>query len=468
MSTVRNSLLMLASQVCLLFSGFAVNFGLGRFLGPELYGQFGIILAVSVILNLLFVPGVSQAVSKFCAEDRKNAGSVVSSMLRYQLVLALGFSVLFFFLSVPIAMLLKDISLSGFLRILTPLVFVYSISAVYAGFFSGTGRFFVNSAQVVSYAVSRFVLTIVFAYFFGLVGAVTAVSIAAISALIFFVAVFRDYGSADSKVIAIYRLSIPITLFSVFLALFQSIDLFIVKAVLQDNVLAGFYTAAGMIARIPYFVLSALGVLLLPIVAGRLADRRDVVKFIQESFRYVIMLLFPSAAVFSATGGALASFLYRHEYIAAGAPLEVLAFGMAGLTLLHLFSSVLFAKGSSMSPVAISFSSVVLSVILCIILTPVYGITGAAVGVSVSAVLFAGVSYVFVFLSVGNPVSPSSFFRIITASAMLYAICSFVELPSKFILPLFYAGLVLVYFLILAILGELKKKDFERFIGIIH
>src|SRR3990167_6056008 len=103
MSTVRNSLLMLASQVCLLFSGFAVNFGLGRFLGPELYGQFGIILAVSVILNLLFVPGVSQAVSKFCAEDRKNAGSVVSSMLRYQLVLALGFSVLFFFLSVPIA-----------------------------------------------------------------------------------------------------------------------------------------------------------------------------------------------------------------------------------------------------------------------------------------------------------------------------------------------------------------------------
>ena len=54
----KGILYIMMSRVIWILSGFAIHVGLGRFLGPKLYGVFGIILSLSGFLLLIYNSGL--------------------------------------------------------------------------------------------------------------------------------------------------------------------------------------------------------------------------------------------------------------------------------------------------------------------------------------------------------------------------------------------------------------------------
>lgn len=465
MSTTRNSAYIIAAQVSLLFSGAIINFGLGRLLGPALYGQFGIVYAVATILNLLLTPGIMQAVSKFCASRKQDAQSIAGSVLRQQLLLSAAVALVYYFAASSIAVLLRDASLASFMRMLTPLVVIYSLTAVYGGYLTGVGRFGLQAGQLLTYSLSRLILTFIFAYFFSLEGAVVALPLAAMAALSYFLVVSK-LSFAKHGVFDVYKFALPITAFVALFSIFQSVDLFIVKALLQDNALAGYYTAAGAVARIPYFVLTALGMIMLPAVAGKIAAGQQAGAFVKDAFRYVLIILLPLTVVIAATAKPLVMLLYRSEYVAAAYPLAILSVGMAALTLSYLFAVIINAEGRPLVSASTAVGMVALSVAVNIALIPKYGLAGAAAATAFASFASAAILFLVVHSKLGSPVNFLSLVRISAASAVVLAVALQVNLQNKFLLPALYAFLGLIYLLALFVLRELKKDDFSRLLSL--
>ncbi|MBI2137104.1 oligosaccharide flippase family protein [Candidatus Woesearchaeota archaeon] len=465
MSHARNSAYIVAAQLSLLFSGAVVNFGIGRLLGPSLYGQFGVVYAVATIVNVLLTPGMAQAVSRFVASDRGSSSSIAGSLLRSQLLVGLALGVVYFILVSFISVLLNGASLSLLLRIIAPLFVTYSLAAVYGGYLAGVGRFGAQAVQLLIYSCSRLFLTFVLAYFFSVAGAVVALPLSAFAALSYFAFASRLKFSSF-KVLPVYRFAFPMALFAGMVTLLMSVDLFSVKALLNDSSLAGYYTAASAVARIPYFILTALGIVLLPVVAGKLASREDASVFVRSAFRYVVILLLPSSFLIAATSKPLVMLLYRSEYAAASLPLSVLSLSTIALTLAYLFAVVVSASGAPFVSAAVASVMVVLSAVLNLFLVPRYFLLGASFATAVVSFVFLAVIFVFAFRRVGNPFGFSSV-KVLFASLIVFFIAVRIDFGDKFLLPLVYLALVLLYFLLLFLMREFRQDDFRHLFSLV-
>jgi stage V sporulation protein B len=465
MSATKNSAYIIAAQVSLLFSGAIINFGLGRMLGPSLYGQFGVVYAVATIINLLLTPGIMHAVAKFSASKKQEAQIIAGSVLKKQFIFGILLAFVYYFLATPIAIVLRDPGLASLMKLLTPLIVIYAISAVYGGYLTGIGKFSKQAAQLMTYSSSRLLITSVLAYFFSLTGAIVALPLAALVALLYFLFASK-IKFAQYSTLSLYKFALPITAFIALIAVFLNTDLFLVKALLQDNSLTGYYTAASTIARIQYFVLTALGIVMLPAVAGKLTAKQNAKQFVQGAFRYVIMLLIPSSVIISITAKPLVMLLYRSEYAAAGLPLSVLVIGIAALTLSYLFATVINAIKPALSA-ATAAGVLALSITLNLALIPRYYLLGAALATTLTSILSMLIMFVIVYRKIGNPINYSSLVKVISASILIFVITVQIDLHDKFLLPVLYAFLGLVYLMTLFVMKELKKEDLKRLLELI-
>lgn len=472
MSTMRNAVYVLSAQTLLLLSGTIISLGLGRYLGPELYGKYGIILSVATVINIILTPGIAQAVAKFVAEKKEDSGAIMAYMLKRQLATGLLLTLIYALLAIPLTGMLKDKSLLQLLWILTPMVLIYGVAAIYSGYLAGLGRFFEQAAQLTLYSISRLVLTFIFAYFFSLMGAIIALPVSALVALIYATIIARPKANESQKapdqLKKIYRLALPITVFSGLITVFMNVDMLMVQALLSDAQTTGYYAAANAMARIPYFVLTALGTIMLPVVAKKLAGQQgskialaETQVFVQRAIRYVLILLLPGTAVMIATAKLLAMLLYGSEYVHAAQPLAILAAGTAAMVLSYLLATVLNASGKSATAATVSAIMLIAAVAADIIAIPQYGMKGAAIAMAATsiagAMIFAAIAYV----RIGKFVRYGSLLKITAASFVLFIIAKAVPLQNKFLLPAEYAVLGLIYIIMLAVMKEIGSNDIK-------
>ncbi len=467
MSTTRNAAYVLSAQAMLLFSGLLISIGLGRFLGPELYGRYGVVLAVATVLNILLTPGMMQAAAKFTAERKDKAGAIATALLKSQAVAGLAIAAAYFALAFPLANALKDKALLQLLWILTPLALFYGITAVYSGYLTGTGRFKEQSIQLIIYSISRLALTLGLAYAFSITGAVVAMPLASLIVLIYTARIANVKAEKGYPSKGIYRLSARLAAFSALVALFTNTDLLLVQALLNNGQLTGYYTAAGTAARVPYFMLTALGTLILPKMAEKLTNPGQQARiFMKESLRYILMLLIPGTAIMAATAKPLVMLLYKSNYAAAAQPAAIMAIGMAALTIAYLLATSLNAAGKIRLTLTLTGAMLLASTAANIYAIPRYGLTGAAVAVSAAAIAAAIAFAIAAHKNFGQIVSYGSMAKVTLATAAILTIALMMPTGNKFLLPLEYAIIGIAYLTLLFAMKEIKKEDVERVKGL--
>lgn len=461
---VRGTLYLTAANICFFVTGYAIHFGLGRYLGPEDYGVFGVVLALMNVVTLILVSGFPDAASKYIAQDNSQLGAIMRASKQVQLILSAVLFACYLGLATVIANLLRDSDLVPYIIISAfaiPLYALYNI--YYAGYLNGLKLFGRQAMTLTLTSVAR--VGIVFGLVFVGLGVSGAIIGYIAAALIGFVLAWRLLGSTPDTQVPfrwtnLLSFGVPATLFSVALFLLMNIDLFAVKAIIDVDSDTGYYTAAAAIAKLPYFVFAALPAVLLPMISTSTAmnDKGLTAQYIRQSLRYTLMLVLPMTLLISATSDDLVTLIYSSEYIAAATPLSILIIGLAFLTVFLILAYMVIGSGKPNIACAIALPLVAIDIVLSIFLVGRYGLSGAASATTITAFLGMVAMAFYVLKHFGALLSTASVARICVASLAVSGLAFVISTPYL-LTPVLYIGLFIMYLLLLWVMREFDSSD---------
>jgi len=440
-------------------TGYIINIFLGRFLGPSLYGVYGIIISLITAINLTQTAGLPQAVSKYIAEDETKADMVLKSGLIIQVWSTLLVSVIFFLLAEPIAKLLKDISLVPYLQISAFVFPLYGIYSLYLNFYNGLHYFKKQALLGIIYALIKLLSVLVLAYIFHIYGVIIGFIIAPLLAMLYGLHIpSKKLNGFPIKKIVIF--SLPLIGVAIFLNLLQSIDLFFVKALLHVNKLTGFYTANQNIAEIPFYGVISFASVLFPSISRHVSHNLidEVKNIISKSLRFAVLIIIPSILMLSATSLQVIRLLYSSAYISGTGALSILTIGDGFFTLFVILATIISGAGSPWKSSLLAGAGVIMSCLLCLVLIPRFGISGAALATTVASFVVMVGAGVIVYRKFGVLFNFKSSCKIFSASLIIYTIAKLIVLPV-ILLPFFYVMLFGIYIVLLFLLKEITKED---------
>lgn len=458
---------LLMAQAVVLLLGYATHLWIGRVLGPGPYGIYGIVLSAQTIIGLFLTLGVPSAVSRFVAQDEAHAASLLRQALRIQSVMAIILAAVALLLAPILARLLDDTSLVGYLSFIAVVVLLQAFYPVYVQFLSGLHRFNKQAALTSLYAIAKVLGAISLLYVFGVYGAFAGFAIGGIVAASIGWYWTRSRGGAEQKKLplqAFLSFAGTYALILVGLQILMSIDLFMVKAFLGDNVRAGYYNAAVTISRIPYFLLQGLAFILLPSVSALTkpgAPRQEAAYFIKDTLRYLIGMIVPGVALAAATSEGLIHLFFSDDYIPGAAALTVLVVGLGALAFYLLLINIVAGAGRAKFGLYLTAGLLVVSVTLGFVLIPRYELMGAAWQTTLTSLLGLTILTAYTFAAFRIPLPVRSTVNIVLATAVAIAPTYWWE-ANGFLLLVQYSILLFFYLIVLFVLGEISAADRER------
>ncbi len=452
------------SQAILIALGYVTHVLIGKIGGPSLYGVYGVVLSLMTIINMLLSLGIPVAASKETAENEENSGGVFLSAVRLQLLFAFLLSAATLLFAGPFALLLRDQSLVPIIRFTA---FVYPATALYSllsNYFNGLHAFSAQARLTILYAVVKLAFSVGLLFALRSVPAALSGFIAGgVAATVVGLALARGTIRGRIRSLVPFRkLFIFAGTFvgmSIALQLLMSLDLFLVKRLLRDDTLVGYYNAAVTIARIPYFILQGLGFVFLPSVARLFKeDGERARRFIRDVFRYLFLLLLPVTVFSAATSKALLFLFFSEAYAPAARPLTFLSIALGFLSAFYLLSTIAAGAGRPRVPLVISWTLIPLAAALGTILIPRYHLSGAAI--TTTCVALVGTVTLAIYMSKRFRLT----FPLLTlvrgavATAVAVVPTYFVS-PATVLLPFWYLLLFAAYGLTLLALGEIRSED---------
>ena len=186
MSFVKNSAYLAIANFFQLLSAYVLNVWVGRFLGPADFGRYVIILSIFGVMNVFLTGGSSQAIAKVVAEDKRSAAPVTAQLLKWGVpALVLLAAIYYFVISVLISSLLHDNELLFHIRLLTPIIPLFGIGAIYAGNFIGREQFGLQTIKLILVSIGKMALTVILTLYFLVSGAIAALSLTGFIGIIF-------------------------------------------------------------------------------------------------------------------------------------------------------------------------------------------------------------------------------------------------------------------------------------------
>lgn len=470
-SRAAGAIALVVAQAVVLLFGYATHLWIGRVLGPGPYGIYGVVLSVQTVLGIFLTLGVPSAVSRFVAQDELHARSIVRQALRLQTGIAVGFAIVTALLAPVIARLLQDASLTPFILFVSAVIFFQAFYPIYVQFFSGLHLFNRQALLTIIYATAKLAGAIGLMYIFGVFGAFSGFAIGGIVAALLGWWWTRNIPNETSARLSIKAFLSFAGTYVVILAglqLLMSIDLFLVKSLLQSDTQAGYYNAAVTLSRISYFLLQGLSFIILPSVSALTApgaSREAAIAFIRRLLRYLIALIVPAITLAAATSKELVILFFSREYTAAAAPLTVLMLGLGALAFFLLLANMAAGAGKAKVALGITVAMLVISTALGFILIPRFGLIGAAWQTTITSLigLLALGGYIFWVFRIPFPYRSASNVGVATAAAVLPTYIW--KAGSLWLLPQ-YAILLVLYLIVLWLIREITSEDVEQLASI--
>lgn len=463
-SRLTGAIFLMGAQGLVLGLGYVTHLIIGRLLGPGPYGVYGVALSVQSILGLFLSLGVPMAVSRFVAQDEEHAQSILKQALKLQIYIALGLGVLTVAFAPVIARFLNDTTLTPIIQFIALVIFSQAFYQVYVQFLSGIHFFNRQAALTAIYAIAKLVGALALIFAFEVYGAFAGFIVGGIVAAIIGWFWTRNAGGTAKRPLPVKSfLSFAgiYVLILVGLQLLMSLDLFMVKAFLQNDIQAGYYNAAVTLSRISYVALQGLTFIILPSVSALTkpgASHDEAASFIRDVMRYLIALVIPTVALASATSEDLIILFLSQQYAPAAPLLTVLMVGVGGLGFYLLLAAIVAGGGKAKMGLYVTTAMIALSALLGSVLIPRFGLIGGAWQTTIASLLGLGVLSAYTFRTFSIPVPYKSTINVIIASVVAVG-PTYVWEVSPIMLPLQYLVLLGLYVVVLFILGEVRAQD---------
>lgn len=462
------------SEVIYNLSAYVIHSGMGRILGPAEYGRYGIVVTLTTMIVVLIGQGVPTAMAKYLGEIYDTKPGLVpiikKQTVKIQFILIGAVTIIFFFLSPVISLILHDKTLTPLFQISTLVIPAFALASFYFYYYTGLHEFKTQAWLKTSRAFFRILFILGLALLlrskgYALQGALVGYILAPLS--IFFEANMLDKfkkvkaeGFFDWRKLLHYAW--PMTLFLIAYEFLITIDLYLVKGILRDDTLTGLYNGAITVGRIPYFLFYALTIIILPAVSKSTSSNNhaETKKLISQSLRLMVMFLLPIAILMAVYSQPILQIFYGKKFLGAAGPMSILMSGVTFLTIFYVMAFALNGAGKVKAPMLISFAGLATNIVLSYFFIHQHGLTGAAVATSITSFVAMLLVLAYSYNFFGYLFKFSSFVKIIIASAIMYFASTFFP-GGHYAFILWSATLFAIYILILFALKEFGASDLE-------
>jgi O-antigen/teichoic acid export membrane protein len=449
------------STLIFIATGYFLNLWLGRYLGPKLYGNYGIVISIISYVNVLQSSSITQSVSKYAASHRTQYLNILKTGFVMQSFAGTILFLLLFVSSKYLAQLFNDESLYLYIKLAAFSIPFYGFYSLLSDFNNGMHNFQTQAAINIYYFVSKFLLTIILLVFLqSLLGVFLSLILAPIPVLFWLFKIpFLKAKIFPFKALLVF--SISLVAYAIFSYLQLGVDLYFVKYFFPYNEYTGLYTANQNITKIPYMFLGVLAVIIFPKISHSLSNKsmEETKKLIHQAIRITLLFLAPTVFIISATSLNLLNFLYSSDYVSASSSLAILVFGVGFLTFTVLFANILNGSGKPMISLLIAFFGVLITCSFCFILIPKFELIGAAIATTIGALFSMILGAFFVFRKFHTLIAPLRITKIIIASVIIYLIAKSIPLSNVYLLPFLYIFLAIIYGTVLFIFREITGHD---------
>lgn len=453
-------------------SGYVVQMTAGRFLGPEEYGRYAIVITITLLVANLIGSGIPIAMSKFLSETKaknpEDLPEVRRTSARAQILMTSVVTGIFLLLSPVFAYALGDPTLTPLFLVATFIIPCYAADSFYFYLFSGMQVFSVQSALKFFRAILRIVVISSLTYFFHIRGIFIGYLLVPLGVLTLAILVdkktkvlceTRGKGGIF-PVKKIYALAIPITVFAVLFEVLLSFDLYVLKYFFSDDVLIGQYNAALTIARIPSFLFYALTLILLPTISESFAklDTGRAKKIVSNAIRFMSIVGAPFVAFMAVYPVSVVRVFFGENFFAAASFLPMLAAAITILSILYVLAFAYNGAGKIGTPIRMVSALILLNVFLDAVIIPYFG-SGSIplLKLIVAAILIPFLS-VSLYKTFGLHVGMFNGIKIFFATTVIFFIAqSFGD--SLDALAILFFPLGVIYLGFLWFMGVIRKED---------
>ena len=420
------------------------------------YGILGVVLSVFYIASVLTQNTFSWSATKFIAVEPSNAARYFRTAIFGNMGLALSVSALL--------ILQAFHSKSYFLPVLivcSSLIFTAILNS-YTSLFRGLKSFNpIVAANILNPVLKLFVAVALVSLGFGVIGALFGLLLS----LVFIVAYLMLYSrrlkleKAGGWSFSMALKTLPISVIFLSISFLVNSSIVIFRLLAGSDVTAGNFNAALTIARVPFFVSSALVTVIFPYVSSE--DFREVLSF--ESLKYVLLFVLPISITMAANPESWLMAFFSTKYLEAGGILKFLSLAIGFLSLVMVASSNLIALER------FTFPSIVLPLFsaayLILSLTFFRDSVGVALVLSATSFILAAAFLLYYKSRFYFKGSVKHTAKLILSYLLLYFLISPLGFKIAFTTRLFsllhIAAALLIYLLAISVLGLFDKKDVE-------
>ncbi len=464
------------SEIIFNISGYIIHSGVGRILGPEDYGRYGLVVTLTTMIIILIGNGIPTAMSKYLSEifetEPNMIGVIKKKAFQLQAILIGGITILFFILTPLPSKMLGDDSLTPLFQISTLIIPAFALASFYFYYFTGIHRFNLQAILKTVRSIAKIIFILGLAWFFKVEGAIAGYIVAPL--LVFIIAVIIDFlakptsqkntDTAKFSTKKLLNYAWPLTLFLLFYEIMISIDLYMVKALLQNDFLTGIYNGALTVGRIPYYLFYALTIVLLPKISQTtsLKLKKETAKIVAQTIRLLTILLPLAIILMVVFAQDIIALFYGTDYLSADKPMQILVVGVGFLTVFYVLSFALNGAGKVKTTMTIAGTGMAANIVLNYFLIQSSGLTGAAVATTTTS-FFVMLAILYIVKKEFNVSLPlKSLFRVILASGVTY-FASTLFSGNSYLFIFWSLLLSIIYFIILYVLKEFQEEDFNLF-----
>jgi O-antigen/teichoic acid export membrane protein len=324
----------------------------GRALGPEGYGAFGSLFAIFYLISIFsgtVQTGSARFVSRLKAGgDDERVGAFLYGLMKKSVLLGVAGFALFCIVSSAIAGFLRMDSTAEILVLGTVILFSFLMPAA-SGVLQGLQEFYLLAfTGILSLGLKLVFGLVLVTLGYGVAGALGAVTLATLVALLFALLSLRSYlgdgrqNGYDFRELYIY--SAPTLLVMLCLAVPSNVDVILAKHFFNAQE-AGLYTAASVIGKIILFLPGAISVVMFPKVTEMMSQGGSTLRLLNISLLYTGLLSGGAAAVFILVPG-LVGAIFGPLYLKASPIIAFYAVTMALFSMTWVVAQYCLATGS--------------------------------------------------------------------------------------------------------------------------
>ncbi len=486
---IKASIWLTLSELFFNLSGYVTHSVLGRTLGPAEYGRYGLIITIATMIVVLIGRGVPVAMSKYLGEIYKTNPEEIKHIKKVswevQIILIAITTLVYYFLAPVFAYFLRDNSLIPLFKLSTLIIPAFAGASFYVYYFTGIHQFNVQSALKFFRGLSKIFFIILLAMLFKTKGAIVGHILAPLS--VFFLAFAFDrknkkqldkklnipkkdsFNTKTEKEILpklthriLLNFAWPITLFMLFYEIMITIDLYMVKGILQNDTLTGFYNASLTVGRLPFYAFYFLTIILLPKISETTAKKSDkhTKKVMSSAMRFLFMLIIPAITLLAIFAPSALQLFYGSAYFGAVSTLRILTIGLGFLTIFYILAFVLNGAGYNKIPMWTALGGMIINGILNFYLISHLGIMGAAIATTTTSFLIMIIAIIKTEKRVASFLNFIPILKYFITTAVI-GIIAFYLPQGEFIFIFWSILLIIFYFIILWLLKEIKRTDLQ-------